>query len=509
MFRMIQYNAVASLQCNRRIHPLLAALAIGFFAVSGLSPRVSFSEELAGFAGPPNVVLIVADDLGYGELGCYGQSKIKTPALDSLAKDGMKFTHFYSGNAVCAPSRCCLMTGMHPGHAYIRNNGSVKSAPEEKAKFGWEFPGQNPIPDEIQTLAESFKKQGYATAAMGKWGLGHFGTSGDPNRQGFDLFFGFNCQVHAHNHYPKFLWRNDVKEIQPGNQRELSGATYSQDSFVSEGIAFIESNRERPFFLFLPFAVPHLSIQVPDESVIPYQEEIEEAPYKHTVYLEHPSPRAGYAAMVTRMDQGIQRILDRLDELELADNTIVLFTSDNGPTYNRLGGADSDFFESTAGLRGRKGSLYEGGIRVPLIVRWPERVAPGETSDVPAAFWDLMPTLVDMCGGDIPRGLDGVSLASILDGSSGRVERDYLYWEFPAYGGQQAIRFGGWKAIRTNLLSKDKAKIGEWELYDLESDPREQHDVAADHPDLLKQVRQWSQEARTTSTLFPFPILDQ
>ncbi|MEZ5304412.1 MAG: arylsulfatase [Verrucomicrobiales bacterium] len=328
----------------------------------------SFFPDSAGAADagrPPNIVFILADDLGYAELGCYGQKIIKTPHIDQIAAEGIRFTDFYSGQAVCAPSRCVLMTGKHTGHAYIRDNGDPGGEIAKKHPF----PGQNPIPESEVTIAELLKAKGYATGAMGKWGLGHFGTTGDPNKQGFDLFFGFNCQRHAHNHYPKFLWRNDEMVKYPGNSRELKGETYSQDEFIREAKGFIRANAEKPFFLYLPFAVPHLSIQVPDEDVEEYRNLIEEAPYKHTAYLEHPFPRAAYAAMVSHMDRGVGEIMALLKDLGLDENTVVLFSSDNGPTYDRLGGSDSDYFQSAGVFRGLKGSLYEGGIRVPLVAR--------------------------------------------------------------------------------------------------------------------------------------------
>ena len=343
------------------------------------------------------------------------------------------------------------------------------------------------------------------TAAIGKWGLGHFGTPGDPNQQGFDLFYGFNCQVHAHNHYPRFLWRNRQKELLAGNTRELNGETYSQDRFVEEGLAFITEHKDRPFFLYLPFAVPHLSIQVPEESLQLYQN-LPEEDYEHRGYLPHPFPRAGYAAMVTRMDEGIGKILDRLEQLELDEHTIIIFTSDNGPTYDRLGGSDSDFFHSSGGLRGRKGSLYEGGIRVPLVVRWPGRVSAGETRTMPSAFWDLMPTLLELANVEAPDGIDGVSLAKTLMDGRASIARSHLYWEFPAYGGQQAIRAGKWKGIRRGLIG-ESAKL-EMELYDLERDPGESSNVAGQHPEVVENLSTLMRVSRTSSEKFPIPILD-
>lgn len=481
---------------------LWVGMAIGLVTgVLGLPAQSNAAER------PPNIVLIVADDLGYGELGCYGQKWIRTPVLDQLAQDGVRYTQFYAGNAVCAPSRCCLMTGKHPGHAAIRNNGRAKEQLDLKNQLGWEFPGQNPLPADELTLAEALKAAGYATGAMGKWGLGHFGTSGDPNTQGFDLFYGFNCQVHAHNHYPNFLWRNRSKEPQAGNDRTLNGETYSQDQFVAEGIRFVEENRDQPFFLYLPFAVPHLSIQVPPATLESYKNAIPEADYKHRGYLEHPFPRAGYAAMVTHMDKGIGDLLDKLDELDLAENTVVIFTSDNGPTYNRLGGSDSEFFDSAAGLRGRKGSFYEGGLRVPLIVRWPGHLPEGETRTQISAFWDLMPTILDFAGQPIPEGIDGESLKANLESAEDGLKRETLYWEFPAYGGQQAVRWQNWKAIRPNLVGKSPSL--KLELYNLANDPAESKDVAADHPEVVEKMKQWMTELRTPSSRFPIPIVDK
>lgn len=454
---------------------------------------------------PPNIVFILADDLGYSELGSYGQEKIHTPNLDKLAQEGMRFTDFYCGNAVCAPSRCVFMTGKHGGHAYVRDNGDPgEMLPETKA-LGAEFPGQNPIPAEEVTIAEVLKQKGYATAAIGKWGLGHFGSTGDPNKQGFDLFYGFNCQRHAHNHYPNYLWRNREKEVQPGNDRTLKGETYSQSQFRNVAIEFIEENAEKPFFLYLPFAVPHLSIQVPDEDLEEYAD-MKEDDYEHRGYLKHPKPHAGYAAMISHMDRDIGMILDTIKAKGLEDNTVVLFSSDNGPTYDRLGGSDSDFFVSSANFKGLKGSLYEGGIRVPLIVRWPGKVKPGSVSDHPAAFYDLMPTFAQIAGVKTPEGIDGISLVPELLGQ-GQPEHDYLYWEFRAYGGQQAVRMGDWKAIRQNMMRPRQPNAGKLELYNLKDDPSESKDVAGEHPEIVAKAEAAMKEAHTPSKLFPIPML--
>lgn len=481
----------------------------------------------------PNIVYLLADDLGYAELGCYGQKWINTPNLDRMAREGMRFTQHYSGNAVCAPSRCCLMTGKHPGHAYIRSNGNPKDLQRLKAKHGWVFPGQYPTPDGEVTIAEMLKQKGYATAAIGKWGLGHFGTTGDPNKQGFDLFYGYNCQVHAHNHYPRFLWRNGKKETLPGNDRTRTGKTYSEDKFTENALRFIREHKDKPFFLYMPYIIPHLSIQVPEAALAQYKGKIPEAAYKHRGYLKHPFPRAGYAAMVSYLDRDIGKIMALLKQLGLDDNTLVIFSSDNGPTFNRLGGSDSAFFHSAGRFRGLKGSLYEGGIRVPMIARWPGRIKPGTTSNHISAFWDVMPTLAEITGTKPPRDIDGISFAPTLFAQAGRgrasvptrwmrvgrrirpgparmqKKHEYLYWEFLGYGGQQAVRMGKWKGTRQNMLRRKNKTPLKIELYDLSRDVGERHDVASQHPDVVRRIRRIMRESHRPSKLFPIRPLDR
>ncbi|XOV70979.1 MAG: arylsulfatase [Verrucomicrobiota bacterium] len=454
----------------------------------------------------PNVIVFLADDLGYQELGCYGQKYIKTPNIDALAANGMRMTHFYSGSPVCAPSRGMLLTGKHSGHAYVRDNRNPKGLDDIKATYQWEFPGQYPIPPEEVTLAEALKSQGYATGAMGKWGLGHFGTTGDPNKQGFDLFYGFNCQVHAHNHYPKFLWRNGKKEVLPGNDRTLYGETFSQDRFIEEAVGFIDAHQDDPFFLFMPFTIPHLSIQVPQWAVDWYADDIEEEAYEHRGYLKHPKPRAGYAAMVTYLDYGVGLIMNKLRSLGLEEDTLVIFTSDNGPTYDRLGGSDSDFFESAGVFKGLKGSVYEGGIRVPMVASWPGKIPAGQTTEEPAAFWDLMPTILNMTGNKeaLPSDVDGINLAPTLLSKGNQSSHAYLYWEFPAYGGQQALRMGNWKAVRQNIIRNGI----QTELYELKDDPSESTNLASKHPSIVSEMEKLMKEARVPSEMYPFKNLD-
>lgn len=467
--------------------------------------------EACGSRRPPNVVFIMADDLGYGEVGCYGQTKIRTPSIDRIAAEGIRFTQHYSGSPVCAPSRCALLTGLHMGHAYIRDNDEM----EERGDV-WHDPeleGQRPLPEGTFTLGTLFQSAGYVTGAMGKWGLGGPGSSGHPNRQGFDLWYGYLCQRVAHNYYPTHLWRNEEKDVLDGNDyfyphqrlpdgadpldpasyEPYIGAVYSQDAIAEEARSFIRDHAEEPFFLYLPFTVPHASLQVPEDSLEEYADAFDETPYTGTQgYLPHPKPRAAYAAMVTRMDREIGRILDLLEELGLTEDTLVLFTSDNGPTFN--GGTDSSFFDSTAGLRGLKTELYEGGIRVPLVARWPARIPAGTVSDLPSAFWDFLPTFAELLDLPLPAPTDGVSLLPSLEGGRRAQEgHEYLYWEFQ---GRQAVRLGDWKAYRV-------ATSGAFELYDLASDPHEGREVSAEHPEVVDRIAEILDGARTESELFP------
>jgi arylsulfatase len=474
------------MRCN--FETVLFTLGIAVVLLSGTS--LSAAEP----SRPPNIIFILADDLGSAELGCYGQKKIKTPQLDRMAAEGLRFTQFYAGNAVCAPSRCVLMTGKHAGHAYIRNNKEVK--PE----------GQEPIPTETVTIAKLLKARGYATGAAGKWGLGGPGSSGDPNKQGFDRFYGYNCQRHAHNHYPTYLWRNDQKITIDGNDGSATGKTHSHDLFEAEALKFIESNKDHPFFLYVPFTVPHVALQVPEDSLKDYLGKWDDPPYKGDKgYQPHPYPRAAYAAMVTRLDRSVGRILEQLSKLNLAENTLVLFSSDNGPAPQGVGGSDSAFFESAGPLRGLKGSLYEGGIREPFLARWPGKIKPGRTCDVPLAFCDVLPTLCAVAGAEVPKDTDGISFLPTLLEKGEQAKLPFLYWEFAGSGGQQAVRMGDWKGVRQNLL---KGKI-ETELYNLAADVGEKQNVAEKHPEIVARIEKIMREQHTPSEVFPIKVLDQ
>ncbi|GIW97525.1 MAG: N-acetylgalactosamine-6-sulfatase [Pirellulaceae bacterium] len=507
-------DLAAAMTARRRRTMLVAIVGVGWWMAIGV--WLSQIARAASDDRPPNVVFIVADDLGYRELGCYGQEKIRTPNIDRLARQGMRFTQHYSGNAVCAPSRCVLMTGKHPGHAAVRDN---RSTPPE---------GQWPLPDEEVTLGELFQQVGYVTGAFGKWGLGGPTSPGRPLNQGFDRFFGYNCQAHAHSYYPAYLWDDERHLVlnndppipghaslpagaDPGNPRSyevFKGQDYAPDRINAAALAFIRSNRDRPFFLYYPSILPHVALHVPDDELEPYLAMgWEDPPFvraKGFGYTPHFTPRAAYAAMISRLDRYVGRVLDLLDELGLSDHTIVVFTSDNGTTHLK-DEVDYEFFNSVGELRGLKGSLYEGGIRVPAIVRWPAKIAAGSQSDRVIGFEDWMPTLMELTGyGErIPAGIDGISLAPTLLGRP-QPERPYLYREFPGYGGQQAIRIGRWKGVRQNMR-RGNLTI---ELYDLDKDVSESQDVAAEHPTIVQQMEKMMTEVRTPNPDFPLIPLD-
>ena len=475
----------------------------------------------------PNIVVIIADDLGYAELGCYGQTKILTPHIDQLAAQGMRFTQHYCGNAVCAPSRCVLMTGKHAGHAFIRSNRRA-TMPKNAKSLGLEYPGQHPIPDREITIAEILKQRGYATAAIGKWGLGQIGTTGDPNKQGVDLFFGYNCQGHAHSYYPGHLWRNRVKvplqnfppvpghaslpegadPSDPKSYASFQGKDYAPDHMIKEALQFMKTNRERPFFLYYPSTIPHVALHIPDAELAPYRGKWSETPFVGgRGYTPHFTPRAAYAAMITRLDAEVGKIMAQLKELKLDQQTLVLFSSDNGTTHLKLE-VDYEFFQSVGPLRGLKGSLYEGGIRVPMIARWPGKIRPASKSTLLSAFWDFLPTLSEVAGAESPQGIDGISFLPTLLGKPQQEKHQALYWEFPSYGGQQAVRMGKWKGVRQNMLGKNAKDPLKIELYDLESDIGESKDVAAANPKIVARIRSIMKESRFPSEAFPFPPID-
>ena len=467
--------------------------AAGFGATALVLSCHKDTVQTAAFAEgkkKPNIVYILADDLGYAEVGCYGQKKIRTPNIDKLASEGMKFTQHYSGNPVCAPSRCALMTGKHTGHTQVRGNKQVGGT--EGWKLGSTIGGQWPIKADTITVAKILKKAGYTTGAFGKWGLGRAGTTGDPNQQGFDHFYGYICQRQAHTFYPNHLWRDGKVEWIEAN-KDGREQVYSHDLIAAEALKFISTNKNHPFFLYVPFTIPHVALQVPEDSLAEYKGKWPDPPYDGKKgYIPHTHPRACYAGMVTRMDKDVGRIMALLEELDLDENTLVIFTSDNGPTY--AGGADSDFFESAGPLRGLKGSVYEGGIRVPYIARWPGRIKAGSTSDHISAFWDFLPTCCELIGEEPPQDIDGISVLSTFLGQHRKQKKhQYLYWELR---GQQAVRMGKWKALRR----KPDMKI---ELYDLDKDIGESRDVAGEYPDVMAKITEIFKTGRTGSKIFP------
>lgn len=414
----------------------------------------------------PNLIYILADDAGIGDFGAYGQQEIETPNLDKMANEGMVFTNHYAGSTVCAPSRSSLLTGQHTGHTQVR--GNIEVLPE----------GQMPLRPDNVSLAKLLKDTGMKTGAIGKWGLGGAGSEGVPNNHGFDYWFGYLCQREAHDYYPDHLWQNDQKV-------ELNGNYYAHDLFTEEALNFIKRHHQDSFFLYLPYTIPHAKLQVPDPG-----------PYANKDWNDD---KKKYAAMITRMDSDIGRIFALLAELKIDGNTLVMFSSDNGP--HAEGGADPDFFHSSGSFKGKKRDLYEGGIRVPLIGRWPGRIEAGSVSDHVSAFWDILPTFAELAEASVPEGIDGISMVpGLLGNPSAQKSHDYLYWEFHERAGSQAVRLDHWKGIRHNVRDDPDGPI---ELYNLSSDPGEMHDLAELHPAIVKQIATIMTNARTVSADFP------
>jgi arylsulfatase A-like enzyme len=497
----------ALMTANHSRRPLIAALgAIALASV--LSSGAKDHQSSPQTSSAPNIILILADDLGYGELGVYGQKKIRTPRLDRMAAEGMRFTHFYAGSPVCAPSRATLLTGRHTGHALVRDNYELGGFADNEER------GQLPLPPDTPTVARWFKTQGYTTAMIGKWGLGGPGSTGLPTRQGFDSFFGYLDQKQAHNFYPTHLWKNEVwfplrnpyfsphqkfdgDPKDPAAFAKYSGTQYAIDAMTDEAVRFLESRKDDRFFLYFAPTLPHLALQVPQQALNAYSGAFPETPYLgDRQYLPHRTPRAAYAAMISYLDEQVGRILDTVQRAGLDRRTIVFFTSDNGATWD-IGGVDPVFFDSHGGLRGHKGQVYEGGIRVPMIARWPGRITAGAVSDHAGANWDMWATFAELAGTSLEDTADGLSFAPMLLGRSGQRRHDALYWEYHSNGSSQAVRMGDWKGVRTNILKNPAAAI---ELYDLARDPHETRNVAADHPDVVQRIDRVMRQ-RTRSTI--------
>jgi arylsulfatase A len=451
----------------------------------------------------PNVIYIFADDLGYGELGSYGQKKIRTPHLDQLAAEGMRFTQHYSGTPVCAPSRYNLMTGLHAGHSLIRNNGGGKEDEDG--------PKASALPDSTTTIATLFKKAGYSTAAIGKWGLGNQNSSGSPLRHGFDRFYGFYSQTLAHNHYPDHLYNNDEKqllsnqpldvhpklkknEVQPADVEKYKGTDYATDRMTDNAIDFIDDHQKKPFFLYLAYTLPHVALQAPEADIEYYKKVFNEQPQLYLRgYVPTYYPKSTYAAMITYLDKQVGIVMELLKKKGLDKNTIILFCSDNGPA--QLNSDDGSFFNSTAGLRGIKRDLYEGGIREPFIVKWPGKIKAGTVSHHLSATYDMMATFGDLLKVPAPVN-DGVSILPTLLSNTKQHQHEFLYWEFPEKGGQVAVRMGKWKGIKVGLK---KQKEPTWQLYDLDADRNEANDVASKHPEVLRRLDEVVKKEHTPS----------
>lgn len=452
----------------------------------------SFSQETKIKSDSrPNIVFILADDLGYGDLSCYGQTHFTTPSIDRLASEGMKFTQFYAGSTVCAPSRCSLMSGYHTGHGFIRGN---KADPLGD--------GDYPIPPETVTIAKLLKEAGYVNGCFGKWGLGGPRSEGIPRKQGFDQFFGYYSQHNAHNYYPPFLYRNEER-------LELDGKTYSHALIEKEALAFIRENKDKPFFCYMPVTIPHAAMQVPEEYVVPWREkypEFENTIGKYSFNTEVRNPVASFAGMMDRLDETVGKVLDLLEDLNLTENTIVFFSSDNGA--HKEGGHRSDFFRSGGELRGYKRDLYEGGVRVPMLVRWPAKIKPGSVSEHLGAFWDMFPTLADAAEipeSQRPKNLDGLSVLPTLIGENAKQKtHEYLYWEFYEQRGKVGARWKNWKGIQLNVSQTRDNPEAPIEIYDLESDLGETKNLAAEHPEVVEKFREIFKNAHTPSEIFRF-----
>lgn len=477
----------------------------------------------------PNIIYILADDLGYSELGCYGQEKIETPNIDALAKNGITFTQHYSGAPVCAPSRCVLLTGKHLGHAQIRGNDEWRERGDvwdfEKVVNDPNLEGQRPLKKGTKTIGRLLQKAGYKTGVVGKWGLGAPLTEGIPNRQGFDFFYGYNCQRQAHTYFPRHLWKDTTKVwlnnklVVPGTKlvkgsdslnvesyADYNLEEYAADLMQDEVIGFIKENKKNPFFMYYASPIPHAPLQAPKRWVDYYHKKFgDEAPYDGKQgYFPARYPRATYAAMISYLDEQVGEIIKTLKEEGIYENTLVIFTSDNGPTYN--GGTDSPWFDSAKPFKSNygmgKGFVQEGGIRVPMIASWPQRIKKDSKSDHIFAFYDVLPTLCQIAKTEIPEDIDGISFLPELLGEEEQVEHKFLYWEFPSYHGQQAVRMGKWKAIRRDIFKGNM----EIELYDLNEDIQEQNNIASKHPDIIKQVEMLMRKEHTPAINDRFKI---
>jgi arylsulfatase A len=476
---------------------------------------ISFSA-LAQAQRKPNVIYIYLDDMGYGELGCYGQQKIKTPNIDQLAAEGMLFTQHYTTFPVCAPARTGLLTGKHSGHCFIRGNYEFGGFSDDDEG------GQMALPEGAFTIAQLMKQAGYATGAIGKWGLGMSNSTGDPNKQGFDYFYGYLDQKQAHNFYPTHLWENGKKDTlnnkyvhvhqplpkdaSPQDFDKFTGNDYSVTKMAEKTFAFIKSHKDEPFFLYLPYTGPHVSLQAPPEAVKEYIGQFDEQPYYgENGYAPCRYPLSTYAAMISYTDKQVGKIMALLKELNLDKNTIVMFSSDNGSTFN-VGGVNAEFFNLTAGLRGRKMDLYEGGIRMPFIARWPGKIKAGQTSGLVSSQYDLMATLEELTNTKTDWRTDGISfLPTLLNQPVKQKKHAYLYFEYPEKSGQIAIRMDNWKGVKSDVKKNGK---GSWELFDMLKDEKEITNLTSDHQDIIAQFESIIQKEHQTAVIREWEFID-
>jgi len=473
---------------------VLLGLIFGVINFSNINKRVKSYYTTQ----QPNIIYILADDLGYGDLSCYGQTHFQTPNIDKLAKNGIKFTQHYSGSTVCSPSRSSLMTGQHTGHTFIRGNKEIQ--PE----------GQHPLEAEAVTLAEALQDAGYVTGAFGKWGLGYPGSEGDPNNQGFDEFFGYNCQRIGHHYYPYHMWHNQDKIMLEGNEGTQKG-DYGPEVIQEYALQFLENNHDKPFFMYYPSIIPHAELYAPKEYMENYRGKFEpekiydgvdagEEGFRNGDYGSQPETHAAFAAMVDYLDTQVGEIVAKLKELGIYENTLIVFTSDNGPHME--GGADPDYFDSNGPLKGYKRDLYEGGIRVPMIAIWEGKIPAGSETGHVSAFWDVFPTVAEITGAKIPENTDGISFLPTLLGNENEQEKhEYMYWEFHERDGRQALRKGDWKLVKYNVLNPEKTTH---ELYNLSTDLGEENNVAEQHPEIVQELSEIMKNARTESEVFTF-----
>lgn len=482
--------------CNKGKRLSLKSCVVAMTTISLTSCCMENGKHVSRNGDAPNMVFVLADDLGYADLSCLGQNKFSTPNIDRLASQGMSFAQHYSGSSVSAPSRSCLITGLHTGHTFIRGN---KELPVE---------GQYPLPSDTYTIFKMLKDNGYKTSVFGKWGLGAPKTEGAPENHSVDEFFGYNCQRLAHNYFPYHLWHNDEKIILEGN-KDKNEEDYAPYIIHKEALDFIRENKDTTFFMWYTSVIPHAELKVPEKELLPFVNdsvfETEVAYngcddgeyYKNGGYGSQQYTHATFAAMVAVMDKQVGEICSTLDSLGIADNTIIVFTSDNGPHLE--GGADPDFFNSNGELRGYKRDLYEGGIRVPLLVRWNGVIKEKSQSEHVSAFWDFMPTIADVIGAELPENIDGISYLPELTGIGKQQNHDYLYWEFHENNGRQAIRKDNWKAVKYDVHNNGKI-----ELYDLAADISEENDLAEKYPEKVAEFDSLMKMSRTESDLFKF-----